>query len=274
MRKKISITINEKTLSEIDNIIDNIYIRNRSQAIELLVNNALGENKVAVILCGGPENILKIGKENFRPTAKIGNTSVIEMALKKLREDGFKTIFFIARHNVITEIFKTVQNGSKFGVTLEYVEEYESSGTAESLRLLRGKLKTSFLVVYGDIIFNKINIEELWNTHLKKKGLASLMLTTTANPSKKGVVKIEGSNILEFLQKPRGSDIYLGFSSIFVATPELFEYSGKSLEDDVFPLLAKKGLLSGHMSANKELHIHSQDDILKAKKEIIELSKQ
>ncbi|MBT5423433.1 hypothetical protein HOK76_03005 [archaeon] len=46
MKKKISITISEKTLHDIDNIIDYIYIRNRSQAIELLVNNALGENKL------------------------------------------------------------------------------------------------------------------------------------------------------------------------------------------------------------------------------------
>ena len=47
---KISITINEKTLRDIDSIIDSIYIRNRSQAIEHLVKYALGENKTAVIL--------------------------------------------------------------------------------------------------------------------------------------------------------------------------------------------------------------------------------
>lgn len=52
-KSKISITINEKTLKEIDFIVDNVYIRNRSQAIEHLVKNALGENKAAVILLGG-----------------------------------------------------------------------------------------------------------------------------------------------------------------------------------------------------------------------------
>ena len=92
-KTKISITINEKTLQDIDSIIDNIYIRNRSQAIEHLAKNALGENKSAVILLGGNEERVKISKNGYRPTAKVKNTTVIEMALKKLRENNFKSIF-------------------------------------------------------------------------------------------------------------------------------------------------------------------------------------
>ncbi|MBD3204364.1 hypothetical protein GF327_08795 [Candidatus Woesearchaeota archaeon] len=263
MKKKISITMNRKTLKEIDNIIDKIYIRNRSQAIELLVNKALGENKNAVLLSGGPEDLLAINSE-FRITAKIKDSYLIEHAINKLREDGFKNIYIVGRHKIITKVFNIVQNGSKYGVELTYIEEQESQGTADSLRLLRGRINSTFLVIYGDILFNRINIEELWNTHIKKTGIATLMLTTTPNPNKKGVVKIEGSKILEFEQKPKGSDIYLGFSSIFIAQPELLEYSGKSLEKDIFPVLAKKGMLNGHLSANKEKHIHTKQDIMEA----------
>ena len=108
-KKKISITINEKTLQDIDTIIDNIYIRNRSQAIEHLVKNALGENKTAVILLGGHERYLKISKNDYRPTAKIKNSSVIELALKKLRENNFKTIYIIARHNLLTRLFEMLK---------------------------------------------------------------------------------------------------------------------------------------------------------------------
>src|SRR3989339_1027140 len=75
-KTKISITINEKTLQDIDSIIDNVYIRNRSQATEHLVRNALGENKTAIILLGGNEEHLKISKEGYRPTAKIKNNAI------------------------------------------------------------------------------------------------------------------------------------------------------------------------------------------------------
>ena len=43
--------------------------------------------------------------------------------------------------------------------------------------------------------------------------------------------------------------------------PHIFDYSGPSLEFDVFPVLAEKGFLNGHLSSEKEIHIHSKKDI-------------
>ena len=260
-KTKISITINEKTLQDIDSIIDNIYIRNRSQAIGHLVKNSLGENKTAIILLGGNEDSLKLSKNEYRPTAKIKKNSVIELALKKMRENNFKTIFIIARHSLLTKLFEMLKDGTDYGVKINYIEEKISKGTADSLRVIKGKINTNFLVVYGDIIFNKINIEELWNDHIKQNAIATIMLTTSSKPSEKGAVKVEGSKVLKFTQKPIKSDIYLVFSPIFITDPQIFEYSGSSLELDVFPELAEKGLLNGHLSSEKELHVHSKKDI-------------
>lgn len=263
-KKKISITINEKTLQDIDSIIDNIYIRNRSQAIEHLVKNSLGENKTALILIGGDEKHLRISGMEYRPTAKVKNNTVVESAVKKLRENNFKTIFIVARHNLLTKLFEILKDGSNYGVKMNYIEEKTSNGTADSLRLLKGKINSNFLVVYGDIIFNKINIDELWSDHIKQNAIATIMLTTSSKPSEKGTVKVEGNKVLAFTQKSKKSDIYLVFSPIFVAEPQIFEYSGSSLEFDIFPELAEKGLLNGHLSSEKEVHIHSKKDLLKS----------
>jgi NDP-sugar pyrophosphorylase family protein len=260
MRNKISITISENLLHDIDSIIDNIYIRNRSQAIEYLCRNSLGESKTAVILAGGKEEHLKLGKD-YRMTAKIDDSSVIEKAIIKLRKNGFKNIFIISRKKALTKIFEILRDGSQYGINLEYIEEKESKGTFDSLKLLKGKLKTSFLVVYGDIIFDKIKIEELWNDHIKNNSTATIMLTTSSKPSEKGTVTVEGSKVLRFTQKPKTSDIYLVFSPIFAADLEILEHKGHSLETDVFPLLAEKNLLDGHLSSEKEKHVHSKDDL-------------
>ena len=163
MKQKISITIDSKTLSEIDNLVDNIYIRNRSQAIEHLVTSSLGEHKDAVILAGGPEENLRINHE-YRPTAKVNGKSVVEHAVKKLREEGFKSLYIIASPKVLTAIFEILKDGSSYGVKISYIEEKQSKGTAYSLRLLKGKLTKHFMVVYGDILFKNINIGELWCT--------------------------------------------------------------------------------------------------------------
>tara|TARA_Y100000310_G_scaffold345414_1_gene464721 strand:+ start:1137 stop:1937 length:801 start_codon:yes stop_codon:yes gene_type:complete len=260
MKEKISITINKKTLDEVDNLIDNVIIRNRSHAIEHLLETSLGNNKVAVILAGGPPEKLLIDKDQYSATASLGHETVIEKSIKQLRNNGFKTIYIVAQEKILTKIFEIIKEGSSFGVKINYIEEKVSKGSAYSLKLLKGKIKSKFMVVYSDIVFEKINLEELWNHHIKQNFIATLMLTTSAKPSEKGTVKMEGTKILEFTQKPKKSDVYLVFSPIFISDPELFEYPGNSLEEDIFPELAKKGMLQGHISSEKEIHIHSLDD--------------
>ena len=260
MKKKISITINEKILADIDAIIDNVYIRNRSQAIEHLVESSLGENKTAVILAGGPAEKLRVGKD-YCVNAVFHGSRVIERAVKKMKTNGFRTIYVVAQEVVLTKAFEVLKDGSQHGVKVNYVEEKESRGTAASLKLLKGRISSNFLVVYGDIVFDNIKIDKLYNDHIKQKATSTIMLTTSNKPSTKGTVKVEGSSVLEFTQKPKQSDIYLVFSPIFVAEPEIMEYEGDSLEKDVFPMLASKGLLNGHLSSEKEVHVHGKEDL-------------
>ncbi len=261
MKRKISITIEDSLLKGIDSVVDNVFIRNRSQAIEFLAKTALGEHRQAVILSGGPEERLRISGTEYRITTRIKNTTVVEKAVKKLRENGFKDIYIVARHNVLTKAFDILKDGSSYNIKVSYVEEKESNGSADSLRLLKGKINANFLVVYGHVIFDKVNIQELWNQHLKQAtAVATLIVTAAPNPSEKGTVKVEGNRILEFIQKPKKTDVYLVFSPIFVATPEIFNTSGSSLEYDVFPKLAEQGLLYGHTSAEKEQHVHTAED--------------
>jgi len=265
MKKKISITVEEKIVEGVDSRIDNLFIRNRSQAVEHLLKQALGENRVAIILAGGDPEKLKIADGIYRPIAKINGKTIIEMAILRLREFRFKKIFVIASHEILTKIFDIVKDGSGLNVAISYVEDISPKGSADSLRKLRGKISSSFLVVFGHIIFDKIKLEELWQQHMERRTLATLLLTTSDKPSEKGIVRIEGMKILEFVQKPRHAEEYLVFSPIFVAEPEIFDIEGNSLEYDVFPNLVKKGLLEGHISSEKEIHIHSIEDIYKLK---------
>lgn len=256
MKEKISITIEKKLLRNIDSIIDNIYVRNRSQAIENLIQKVIGEEKMAVILAGGPEENLKLKDNEFRIFAKRNGKSVIGAALIKLRKNNFKNIYLIARSNILIKAFGLLGNGSSYGISLNYIEEKNSKGSFETLKLVKGKINTNFLVVYDDIIFDKINIEKLWESHIISRAETTLTLTTSAEPSKKGNAVLQGNKILEFKQKPKKSDNYIVFSPIFVMEPEVLERHGKSLEHDLFPELAGKGLLGGHFSPEKETHVH------------------
>ncbi|MBU4502930.1 MAG: hypothetical protein KKA79_10125 [Nanoarchaeota archaeon] len=256
MKEKISITLDKNLLKSIDSAIDNLYIRNRSQAIEHLIKKVVDESKTAVILAGGPEEKLKISKDEYRIFAKINGEMVMEKAIKSLRKNNFKEIFLIARHKILTKAFSHFGNGSSYGVKINYVEEEKSRGTFDSLKLLKGKINDSFLVVYDDIIFDNIKLKEIWEDHRRANSISTIMLTTSSKPSQKGNVSVQGNRVLSFIQKPKKSDNYIVFSPIFIAEPELLDYQGTSLEKGVFSELARNNLLSGHLSPTKETHIH------------------
>lgn len=272
VKDKITISVDGRVLRLADSIVDRLYIRNRSQAIEYLVERSLDREKTAVIMATGPSKQLRINGNEFRSTAKVGMSSVVELALLKLREAGFKKLFIIGEMKVLTAIFEIVGNGRKYGMAVEYIEDKNPPGTAASLRQLKGRVKNTFLVAYGDIIFGKINIEKLWRQHFKHKGIATILVTNLLSKGGKSIrirylgVEVDGEKIIKTYPRAeykqcRKIEKALSFSSLMIAEPEIFDFTGDWLEEDVLPALAEKGLLYSYLGNEGEIHIHSRSDI-------------
>ena len=269
MKNKISITLNNKILRDVDSTIDNIIIRNRSQAIEYLIKGAFKENKIAVILAGENQksNEKKIKQ---RYSVKINHLTLIERTIKKLTNSGFKNIYIVGTNSTLTNIFKIVGNGSVFNSKIEFVNEESEEGTAAALKLLKGKINTTFLVVWCDVAIDNLNLNKLWQQHIQEKVTVTLLISSSITQSDKNTgkwsyVKIEGNKILSYIEKPllKNLDSSIFFGGVFVAEPELFSYKGRSLEREIFPELAKKGFLGGHLSGTEYLHVHTRGDLLK-----------
>ena len=92
-----------------------------------------------------------------------------------------------------------------------------------------------------------------------------LTLGGSTVPIKKSPLKVEGNTVIKVFPKlikplKELKDSVIIFSSIFIAEPEILEYPGESLENDVFPVLAEKGFLYSYLSSEEEIHIHSKED--------------
>lgn len=269
MKEKISITINDKILGDVDSIVDNIFIRNRSQAIEYLIKESLKENKIAVILAG--EGKSQDDKIKNRYALKVGHLTIIERAIRKLSDSGFKNIYIIAPHETLTHIFKIIGDGSDYNVKIEFINEEVEEGSASALKLLKGKIKTTFLVAHCDLIFDNVNLLELWQQHLQEKAVATMLVCSDIVPQGIfGHINLDKNRVLSFIEKPapKKTKTSIFFWGIFVAGPEIFGYRGKSLEYDVFSELAKKGLLGGQMTSVPHLHVHTREDLMKVRKKL------
>lgn len=272
MKDKISVTLNENILKQVDSLVDNIYLRNRSQAVEYLIEKALKEKKVAVILAG--ESLkFEEGKIRNRYLLKIGGQAIIDRIIKKLSDSGFKTIYLVADHQTLTNIFKLIGDGAARGITLEYIEEESPKGTASALKLLKNKINKTFLVVYSDLVIDNINLLDIWSNHLKSNMLATMVLSSApieSNTNLPGFVELEGNKILSFVEKPQRKSISSSIFAIgiYVAEPEVLNYPGENFERQILPELAKRKLLGGQLSSTDYLHIHTHEDLNRVKRKM------
>lgn len=105
----------------------------------------------AVIMCGGQGVRLRPYTITIpKPLMPLGNESILEIVVKQIKRHNFTKLIFAVnyRSDLIKAYF---QNGEKFGVEIEYVDEHEPLGTIAPLRNMKN-LPEKFLVMNGDIL--------------------------------------------------------------------------------------------------------------------------
>lgn len=251
MKERITITLDKNLIKQIDKRIDGLDIKNRSQEIENLLSESLGTNipSKAVLLVGGKGTRLSpLTDKTPKALLEINKKAVTEHIFDLLKKHGIRDVILCVGH-LKDKIKDYFGDGSNFGVNIVYVEEDEPLGTAGPLKLAKKYLKGSFIVSNGDEL-KKINIPRMFRLHKRKDALVTLALTTVEDPSHYGVARLDGSRIIEFVEKPKKEEapsnlINAGF---YIMEPEVIDMipDGFSmLEKDVFPKLAKLGRLRG-----------------------------
>lgn len=273
MKSRITLTIDENILQKIDETIDGSIIKNRSHAFELMVRNKLQKNvpSKAILLAGGPGRFVKVnGKKTIQHLLRINNKTIIEQNLLLLKKYGIKEII-ISLGEDQQEIEKELGSGSKLGLNIQYYKEKENLGTSGVIRELRNNFKTSFIVCNGDEL-KEINLKKLYTFHKNNKGMATISLTTTNNPSNYGVALLNGNNIIAFIEKPvKGSEpsklinagLYILDPSVIDLIPEGFS----RFEYDVFPKLASQEKLNGFVFSGQWFDVDGIKQYEFAKKE-------
>lgn len=251
MKERLTITLDKDILLKVDEKIDKNVIKNRSHAIEVLLEKSLRieKPKTAVILCGGKGTRLRpVTYEIPKALIPIQGKTITEHLFDLFKKYGITNIILAVGY-MKDKIKNHFGDGSKFGVKITYVEESKPKGTAGPLRLAQKYLKNSFIVTNGDEL-KDINIDEMYKLHKNSKALATIALTTVEDPSKYGVAKLSGSKILEFVEKPKkDAPSRLINSGFYILEPEIIGLIPKDfamLEKDVFPKIASMNRLYGY----------------------------
>jgi mannose-1-phosphate guanylyltransferase len=252
MKDRVTLTLDRDILRIVDDRIDGTQIKNRSHAIELLLRQSLKSNVpiTAVILAGGKGTRLKpLTDKAPKSLVEVNGLPIIQYNIDLCRKHGIKNIILSVGY-MREQIMKYYGDGSKFGVNITYIEEKEPLGTAGPLRLLKGKLTETFVVMNGDEL-KDVNLLKMYQAHIENNAKATVALTTIDDPSMFGVVLMDGQRIVRFVEKPKKEDApsKLINAGIYILEPEVLKYipEGYAMwELDVFPKLAKEGQLYGY----------------------------
>ncbi len=254
-RERITVTIRNDLLRSLDRMIDHQRIRNRSHALEVVLSRSLAtETKQAVILASGEGiNLRPFTYEIPKPLIPVNGRPLLEHAIEALHHYGIRDIVITISH-LADKIRQHFGDGSKWGVHIRYVEELSPSGTGGALRAAQSLLGDApFLVLYGDVLLD-LDLTEFLQAHQHlKAAVGTIALTSVADPSAYGAVRLRGTRVVSFSEKPiiSGDVSRLVFAGCAAFDPSVFSFLPKnqaelSLERDVFPELIEQGRLYGY----------------------------
>lgn len=254
MVKRITITIKQDMLKRIDNMVDGSQIRNRSHAIENLIEQSLSRTDIgmALILAGGSGAKLRpIAYELPKSMIPVHGKPVLEHQISMYKKYGIKNII-VSLGNMDEKVRAYFGDGSRFSVEITYLNEKKSLGTAGALYAAKDLIKDTFVVGNVDTLLDP-NIPEIIEFHKKEGKVATMVLTTSGNTSNVGVANMRGNSIVEFVEKPPQAESKLVNAGLYIFEPGIKRFLKKKgpLEKVVFPLLAQRGQLAGYVYDGK-----------------------
>ena len=169
---------------------------------ELLVPDFI-KDTLFVIMAGGFGTRLRPYTETLpKPMLEIEGKPILQHIIEKARGSGFYK-FVLILHYLPESIKIYFGDGSKFGVSIEYVTEEVPLGTAGGLSLLdlEDSNYSLILVTNGDLI-SDINFQDIVQYHIKQNAFATMSVREHKLVNEFGTVEISGNTITGFKEKP------------------------------------------------------------------------
>lgn len=190
------------------------------QEIEELIKPKDKTNKVILMVGGLGTRLRPLTENTPKPMLKVGNKPILQTIVEKFAEYGYTNIVMCVNYksHIIQDYF---EDGSEFGVNIEYILEEQRMGTAGALSLLKEKPTEPFFVMNGDLLTN-VNFEHLHDFHISNNAMGTMCVREYDFQVPYGVVNIQEGKIYSIEEKP----IHKFFVSagIYLLSPEVLEY--------------------------------------------------
>ena len=199
--------------------------------------------KVVIMAGGKGTRIASIASDIPNPMIKIGDKPILEHEIECLKKQGLTDIIITVSHlgNIIMEYFGdgskiSPATGKEFGVNIEYFVEETPLGNAGALFKIKNKLKSDFLLLNADSLFN-VDFNRFIKFHKENKALVTLFTHPNSHPYDSGLIITDENNIvLEWLNKEDERPVWYNNrvnAGLHIISPQILE---KNIEKEKIDL--------------------------------------
>ena len=195
----------------------------------------------AVILAGGLGTRLRpLTNNKPKPMLPVGEKPILEHLIEWTKKGGVKSIVICVSY-LRKSIEDYFEDGSKFGVKIEYAISNKPLATAGQLKTAEEFIDDNFVCMYGDSIFN-FSLKNMIKQHVTKKSFVTMSLNEFKTNLPYGVIETsKNGKVTSWNEKPEiKGNVNMG---CYVMNPNIFDLIPKNKAygmDDVIKKAMKK----------------------------------
>lgn len=203
----------------------------------------------AVILAGGLGTRLQPYTTFLpKPMLPLGEKPLLEHLIGWTKNNGVDSFVLCVSYlrKTIEDYF---EDGSRFGVKIEYAVADRPLATAGQLKTAEEFIDDTFVCLYGDSIF-EFSLKNMIQDHIKKRSFVTMGLYEYKTKMQYGFIEMNGSNrVKAWREKPEvKGNINIG---CYVMEPGIFKFIPTNkpygMDDVIRSAIAKKNRVTGYV---------------------------
>jgi glucose-1-phosphate thymidylyltransferase len=187
-----------------------------------------------LILSGGKGTRLRpITHTSAKQLVPVANKPVLFYGIEAMAQAGIEQVGIIIAPETGDEIREAVGDGSRFGLSIEYIVQDEPLGLAHAVLTAEPFLGASPFVMYlGDNLLQG-GIVELVQSFREREPDALILLTPVQDPQSYGIAELDGSGpadangelgrVVRLVEKPREPRSDLALVGVYMFTAQIHE---------------------------------------------------
>ena len=180
----------------------------------------------AVILAGGLGTRLRpLTISKPKPMLPVGEKPILEHLIEWTKKGGVKSIVICVSY-LRKSIEDYFEDGSKFGVKIEYAISNKPLATAGQLKTAEKFIDDDFVCMYGDSIFN-FSLRSMIKQHVMKKSFVTMSLNEYKTNLPYGVIETsKNGKVVSWNEKPEiKANVNMG---CYAMNPNIFDLIPKN----------------------------------------------